>query len=123
MPRLLTENVEPVYCSGLSLRSRASFASSFDSREISLSRFRSASKMTGYDEAIVRGHGHSQMHAIVLADPVAQPMRVHLGVLRERGRDRFQHNVVDGDLERVSQLEHGLAHLRRARVRSYSAVR
>ena len=36
---LLIENVEPVYCSGFSFRSRASFARAFASLEISLRRF------------------------------------------------------------------------------------
>ncbi len=47
MPRFETEKVEPVYSSGLSFRSRARPASSFASREISLMRLRSASKITG----------------------------------------------------------------------------
>ena len=47
MPRLDTENVEPVNSSGLSLRSRAFFARTFASAEISLMRFCSALKITG----------------------------------------------------------------------------
>ena len=47
MPRLDTVAVAPVYSSGASLRSRARFASSRESRAISLIRFLSASAMIG----------------------------------------------------------------------------
>src|SRR5688500_3369887 len=51
------------------------------------------------------------MHAMVDTDLVTEPVRVDLGVLRQRRRDDFEQNVVDGDLELVSQLEHCRSHL------------
>src|SRR6266545_2824768 len=48
---------------------------------------------------------------MVLADLVAEPVCVHLRMLRERRRDGFQKNVVDRDLEFVAQLQHRFAHL------------
>ena len=41
---------------------------------------------------------------MVLADAVAEPVRVDLGVLRERGGDGLHEDVVDRDLELVAHL-------------------
>ena len=49
------------------------------------------------------------------ADAVAEPVRVDLGMLGERGRDRLHQDVVDRHLELVAHLEHRRAHLRHAR--------
>ena len=111
MPRFETENVAPVYSSGLSLRSRARFASSRASREISLMRLRSASKIDRRDQPVFDRDGHAEVHAVELADLVAEPVRVHFGVLRERGRDGLDDDVVDRHLELVAQLGHRGAHL------------
>ena len=92
--------------SGLSFRSRARLASSLASREISLMRLLIGVEDHGHDQPVVGGDGHAEVHAIVVADLVAEPVRVDFRVLRQRDGDRLHQDVVDRDLELVAHLGH-----------------
>src|SRR5688500_1990986 len=54
------------------------------------------------DEPFLDGDRHPDMNAIEVADLVAEPMRVDLGVLGEGGRDGLQDDVVERDLELIT---------------------
>ena len=115
MPRFEIENVEPVYSSGLSFRSRARLASSRRFGGDLAHALPVGVEDHRHDQPVVRRDGHAEVDAVVVADAVAEPVRVHFGMLRERGGDGLHEDVVDRDLELVAHLEHRGAQLGDAR--------
>ena len=81
MPRFETENVEPVYSSGLSLRSRARAASSRDFGGDLAHPLAVGVEDDRHDQPVVRRDGHAEVHAGEVADAIAEPVRVALGML------------------------------------------
>jgi hypothetical protein len=106
IPRFETENVEPVY-SPITGETRELF----DLRGDLTHRFAIGVEDHRYDESIVGRHRDAEVHAIEHTNAIAEPVRVHLRMLREGRRNRLEQNVVDGDLEFVAKLRHRGAHL------------
>jgi uncharacterized repeat protein (TIGR01451 family) len=64
-----------------------------------------------HDETVVGRDSDAEVHAVEVANLVAQPVCVDLGMLGERGGDRLEHDVVDRNLELLAQIRHCGAHL------------
>ena len=52
----------------------------------------------GNQQAFLHGHGHTDVHMAVVADTVAQPAAVHLGMLLQGNGHGLDHQIVEADL-------------------------
>ena len=95
IPRFETENVAPVYSLGRELAcARAVGQGAHLVGDLSQSLGLRVED-DGRDEPVLDRDGDADVDSVVVSDPVAQPMGVDFGMLRERGRDDLQEHIVE----------------------------